>query len=104
MCVIACRAPRAARADVTERIFFCHFADKREVLFDGEGTLRAILTAGIAEAPATLGPLNTLLRVFRSIEPLLTANRANTSSRQRRLFRNANSPRLQSLRIAWPRH
>ena len=31
----------AARAGVTERTFFRHFPDKREVLFDGEAKVRA---------------------------------------------------------------
>ncbi len=65
----------AARAGVTERTFFRHFADKREVLFDGEAKLRAALTASIADAPAGLGPLDTLFRAFRSLEPALEDNR-----------------------------
>ena len=46
----------AARAGVTERTYFRHFADKREVLFDGEAELRAILVDAIATAPAGLAP------------------------------------------------
>ncbi|HWG27631.1 TetR/AcrR family transcriptional regulator [Actinospica sp.] len=65
----------AARAGVTERTFYRHFADKREVLFDGETGLRDILVAAIAEAPATLEPLPTLLRSFRAAVPLLEGNR-----------------------------
>lgn len=65
----------AARAGVTERTFFRHFPDKREVLFDGEAILRAALTASIAQAPAGLGPLDTLFRAFRSFKPALEANR-----------------------------
>ncbi len=61
----------AARAGVTERTFFRHFPDKREVLFDGEAKLREALTALIAEAPDELGPLDTLFRAFRSIRPAL---------------------------------
>ena len=65
----------AARVGVTERTFFRHFPDKREVLFDGETKLRAALTTAIAEAPATLGPLETLLAAFRSTEEMIEANR-----------------------------
>ena len=65
----------AGRAGVTERTFFRHFPDKREVLFDGEATLRAALTAAIADAPDGLGPLDTLFRAFRSVQPALEANR-----------------------------
>lgn len=36
----------AARAGLTERTFFRHFADKREVLFAGAGELRERLVGG----------------------------------------------------------
>ena len=65
----------ATLAGVTERTFFRHFADKREVLFDGEATLRVLLTASVADAPAGLAPLHTLFRAFRSVLPVLEANR-----------------------------
>lgn len=65
----------AARAGVTERTFFRHFPDKREVLFDGEPKLRVALTTAIAEAPDMLGPLETLLTAFRSTEKMIEANR-----------------------------
>jgi AcrR family transcriptional regulator len=42
----------AERAGVTERTFFRHFADKREVLFAGEEQLEAVFTDAIAGAPA----------------------------------------------------
>lgn len=60
---------------MTERTFFRHFPDKREVLFDGEATLRAALTASIADAPDGLGPLDVLFRAFRSVQPALEDNR-----------------------------
>ena len=44
----------AARAGVTERTFFRHFADKREVLFEGPEILNRSLTAAIAAAPKNL--------------------------------------------------
>jgi len=68
----------AARAGVTERTFFRHFPDKREVLFDGEAALHAALSTAIAEAPAALGPMEVLLWTFRSIERMLEANRPFT--------------------------
>ena len=41
----------AGRAGLTERTFFRHFADKREVLFAGSELLRERLVHGIEEAP-----------------------------------------------------
>lgn len=72
----------AARVGVTERTFFRHFPDKREVLFDGQAVLVEVLTASIAGAPAGLGPLDTLFRAFRSVTPLLENNRAFSEPRQ----------------------
>ncbi|GAA0896048.1 TetR/AcrR family transcriptional regulator [Pseudonocardia zijingensis] len=55
----------AARAGVNERTFFRHFPDKREVLFDGDGDLRAALAQAVAEAPDGLEPFAVLLHAFR---------------------------------------
>lgn len=41
----------AERAGVTERTYFRHFADKREVLFGGEEQLQAAFLGAIAAAP-----------------------------------------------------
>lgn len=71
----------AARVGVTERTFFRHFPDKREVLFDGEAVLRTTLTAAIAEAPDALGPLDMLFWAFRSVRPLLEGNRPYSEPR-----------------------
>ena len=40
----------AAVAGLTERTFFRHFADKREVLFANEATMQAALVAGVNDA------------------------------------------------------
>src|SRR5690242_18302090 len=41
----------AARAGLSERTFYRHFADKREVLFPGDNPLADILAAAAATAP-----------------------------------------------------
>ncbi len=73
----------AARAGVTERTFFRYFPDKREVLFDGEATLRLALITAIAATPAALGPLGTLLTAFRTTEAMIEANRPFAEPRHR---------------------
>ena len=40
----------AERAGLTERTFFRHFADKREVLFDGAAALTEVLVSAVAHA------------------------------------------------------
>ena len=87
----------AARAGVTERTFFRHFPDKREVLFDGQAQLREMLTAAIAKAPATLKPLEVLYRAFRSVEQPLEENRPFSLPRQQVIDR---APALQERELA----
>ena len=48
----------AERAGLTERTFFRHFADKREVLFAGAGELNELLVGTVAKAPAALAPID----------------------------------------------
>ena len=71
----------AARAGVTERTFFRHFADKREILFDGEVAMRSTLSAAVAAAPAGLSPLEILFETFRATIPMLENNRAYSKPR-----------------------
>src|SRR5271170_4333758 len=48
----------AERAGLTERTFFRHFADKREVLFGGADALREALISTVAKAPTSLAPID----------------------------------------------
>ena len=50
----------AARAGLTERTFFRHFTDKREVLFSGAGMLEELLVRATEEAPADLRPVEAI--------------------------------------------
>src|ERR1700677_4862812 len=47
----------AERAGLTERTFFRHFADKREVLFAGASALQERMVGAAAEAPAHVSPI-----------------------------------------------
>jgi AcrR family transcriptional regulator len=50
----------AARAGLTQRTFFRHFADKREVLFRGSNELRDTMVAGVDEAPEAASALEAV--------------------------------------------
>jgi AcrR family transcriptional regulator len=50
----------ANRAGLTERTFFRHFADKREVLFAGSADLEKLLVAAVASAPASAAPIGAV--------------------------------------------
>ena len=50
----------AERAGVTERTFFRHFADKREVLFDGSAHLERRAVEAIVSAPPSSSPVEAV--------------------------------------------
>ena len=72
----------AARAGVTERTYFRHFADKREVLFDGEEELRTVLVDAVARSPSELPPLAVLARAFTAAIPLFVSGRTVAERRE----------------------
>jgi AcrR family transcriptional regulator len=49
-----------ARAGLTTRTFFRHFADKREVLFAGADQMPALVTRLVLDAPPELGPADVV--------------------------------------------
>lgn len=87
----------AARAGVTERTFFRHFPDKREVLFDGQAVLGTALTEAIGAAAAKLTPMEVMRQAFAAVTPMLEANRPFSEPRHRII---ATTPALQEREIA----
>lgn len=87
----------AARAGVTERTFFRHFPDKREVLFGGEALLIDLLTKAIRNAPRDAGPWETLFAACRAAEPLFVENQASIAPLHRII---AGSTALQERHLA----
>lgn len=81
----------AARAGLTERTFFRHFADKREVLFWGEDTLHELLVVGVAAAPESASPIDAFAA---SLKPAVTSyfeHRPREQARQRNAVIAANT-------------
>ena len=64
----------AHRAGVTERTFFRHFADKREVLFDSGASLQRAVVEAIAAAPSA-APIDLVGHAFRQAASLLEERR-----------------------------
>lgn len=71
----------AERAGVTERTFFRHFADKREVLFDGSAVLQQRLVDAIAQAPAGLAPIDVVGDAFADAATMLEERREHARTR-----------------------
>jgi len=72
----------AKRAGLTERTFFRHFADKREVLFYGAGMLQQRLVRGIDEAPAGLAPIDVVGTALEAATELFGERTAMAQQRQ----------------------
>ena len=64
----------AARAGLTERTFFRHFTDKREVLFYGMERLRDLLARAVADAPASATAMDLVSAAFESAAAVLQEN------------------------------
>jgi AcrR family transcriptional regulator len=73
----------ATRAGVTQRTFFRHFGDKREVLFNVELRQQQALARALAGVPATVPPVAAVLQAFRSMAPDLENNRPLVEARHR---------------------
>lgn len=50
----------ADRAGLTERTFFRHFSDKREVLFGGSARLSTLMINAVTDAPPSAGPIDAV--------------------------------------------
>jgi AcrR family transcriptional regulator len=88
----------AAQAGVTERTFFRHFADKREVLFGGSALLGERIVTGVAGAPAADGALDAVARGLDAAAAMLGEFRRDLS-RQRQAVIAAN-PELRERELA----
>lgn len=84
----------AERAGVTERTFFRHFPDKREVLFAGEELLEAAFVGAIAGAPADASLTDLLVAALDAGGGALQEARSRDNARVRNGIITAN-PQLQ---------
>jgi AcrR family transcriptional regulator len=81
----------ARSVGLTERTFFRHFTDKREVLFDGQELLQQHFVDAVAAAPPTEAPLELVASALAATAELFTADRRDWS-RQRQGVIAANPP------------
>jgi AcrR family transcriptional regulator len=72
----------AERAGLTERTFFRHFADKREVLFWGQGALIELVTTDIAAAPDSAPPMDAVGDALRAVGEMFKGRRDHARRRQ----------------------
>jgi AcrR family transcriptional regulator len=72
----------AERAGLTERTFFRYFADKREVLFWGQGALMELVTKHIADAPDSASPIDAVGAALQATGEMFRGRREHAQRRQ----------------------
>ncbi len=90
----------AQRAGLTERTFFRHFADKREVLFWGAGALQEILVAAVASAPDSAAPIDAVAAAIEAAGVLLQERRDYARQRQAVIAANAELQERELIKLA----
>ncbi|MFL6114734.1 MAG: TetR family transcriptional regulator [Catenulispora sp.] len=84
----------AARAGLTERTFFRHFSDKREVLFQGGQYLEEQMVGALAAAPPTATPLAAVAAALTAAATMFDGEGRQERSMMRQRIIDAN-PELQ---------
>ncbi|HLH65558.1 MAG TPA: helix-turn-helix domain-containing protein [Solirubrobacteraceae bacterium] len=79
----------AERAGLTERTFFRHFADKREVLFGGSDELLRLIADAAAAAPDGAAPIEAVAAGLEAAGTVFDASR-RPHSRRRQAIIDAN--------------
>lgn len=82
----------AKRAGLTERTFFRHFGDKREVLFAGADALRLALVRALEDAPDSLSPIDAVAKALEALAAQLP-ERPDFPRRRQKII--AENPELQ---------
>jgi AcrR family transcriptional regulator len=72
----------AQRAGLTERTFFRHFADKREVLFQGAASLQELLVNAVVSTPESSAPIDAVAVALEAVGALLGERRESARQRQ----------------------
>ncbi|MFE0514714.1 TetR family transcriptional regulator [Streptomyces sp. NPDC058964] len=90
----------AKNAGVTERTFFRHFTDKREVLFDGSATMQRTACDAILAAPVDLSPLDAALAGMVAAGGLLADRRDHAVRRSGIIAANPSLHERELLKLA----
>ena len=90
----------AARAGLTERTFFRHFADKREVLFYGMERLRDLLARAVADAPASATAMDAVGAAFEAAGAMFQENPERVRLRDAIVSANAELRERELIKLA----
>jgi AcrR family transcriptional regulator len=90
----------AKRAGLTERTFFRHFADKREVLFWGQSALQELIVSAVASAPDSAAPIDAVAAALEAAGALLQERREGARQRQAVIDANAELQERELIKLA----
>ncbi|MEU7058068.1 TetR family transcriptional regulator [Streptomyces sp. NPDC046197] len=90
----------AKRAGLTERTFFRHYADKREVLFGGAGSLEELFVRTVTDAPDSAAPLDAVAAALDAAAALFEERRAHSRQRQAVIVANAELRERELIKLA----
>ena len=90
----------ARRAGLTERTFFRHFADKREVLFWGQSALQELVVSTVASAPDSAAPIDAVASALETAGAVLQERRENARQRQAVIAANAELQERELIKLA----
>jgi AcrR family transcriptional regulator len=89
----------ASHAGLTERTFFRHFADKREVLFGG-GAMADGLAAAVDAAPDTEPPLDAVIAALESLSDFFAERQPHARRRQKVIAANPSLQERELIKLA----
>ena len=90
----------AERAGLTERTFFRHFADKREVLFWGAGALQELLMGTLVSTPDSAAPIDAVAAAIEAAGALLQERREYARQRQAVIAANVELQERELIKLA----
>jgi AcrR family transcriptional regulator len=90
----------AERAGLTERTFFRHYADKREVLFGGADMLEELLVSTTAAAPDSAAPIDAVAAALEAAGAALDERRELARRRHGIIAANAELRERQLIKLA----
>ena len=90
----------AERAGLTERTFFRHFADKREVLFSGAAGLQDLLVRAVDGAPDSAPPIDAVVTALEAAGALFEDGRERFRQRHLVIVANAELQERELIKLA----
>jgi AcrR family transcriptional regulator len=90
----------AQRAGLTERTFFRHFADKREVLFAGAAGLEEFFVTALAGAPESATPLDAVAVALDAVGALMQEHSGSVRQRAAIIAANAELQERELIKLA----